>query len=417
MEQKVNFTKAFIEGLSAPEGDNRVIYRDAKVPGLQLRVTPSGVKTFFSRRRIKGGESERITLGRFPDMTIEMARKKADAVNAQVSDGKNPADVKRSLKAELTFGDLFAEYLDRHAKVKKRSWARDEANYRLYLESPLGKKKLSQITRQHIGKIHSDITNQVKGTKKKASDKPQKKSGGTANRILALVSSVFGWGVATGQCETNPARGLKKNPERSRDRFLQSDELPKFFQSLEKEENPIIRDYILLSLLTGARRENVLSMRWEQISFERREWRIPRTKNDDPQTIPLGEEIIQILNERKDNGSEYVFPGTGETGHLAEPRRGWERILKRAGIKDLRIHDLRRTFGSWQAKTGASLTIVGKSLGHKSAAATAVYARLDLDPVRKSAETATSAMLEAAGVKKSAEIVPLGKRRSGAGAS
>jgi integrase len=93
-----------------------------------------------------------------------------------------------------------------------------------------------------------------------------------------------------------------------------------------------------------------------------------------------------------------VFPGRGKTGHLVEPKTAWARILKRAGLQNLRLHDLRRTLGSWQAATGASLPIIGKSLGHKSLAATQVYARLNLDPVRAAVNTATDAMLLAGGV-------------------
>jgi len=106
------------------------------------------------------------------------------------------------------------------------------------------------------------------------------------------------------------------------------------------------------------------------------------------------------------SSSIWVFPGTGVTGHLVEPKKAWKRVLERAGISNLRIHDLRRTLGSWQAKTGASLVIVGKSLNHKSPSTTAIYARLDLDPVRESVERATGAMLVAAGLKQEAEIVP-----------
>lgn len=196
----------------------------------------------------------------------------------------------------------------------------------------------------------------------------------------------------------NPAHGIKKFPEKSRNRFLQADELPRFLQAVEAEPNDTIRDYILISLLTGARKANVLAMRWEEINFERCEWRIPITKNDTPQTVPLIPEAVEILKARlaRYDHTIYVFPGIGRTGHLAEPKKGWDRILKSAGITELRIHDLRRTLGSWQACTGASLAIIGKSLNHKSPMATAIYARLDLDPVRASMEKATSAMLAAA---------------------
>ena len=98
---------------------------------------------------------------------------------------------------------------------------------------------------------------------------------------------------------------------------------------------------------------------------------------------------------RKDNGSEWVFPGYGKSGHLTEPNAAWGRICKRAKLKDLHIHDLRRTLGSWQAAGGASLTVIGKSLGQKSLQATAIYARLDLDPVKASVDAATAAMLAA----------------------
>ena len=236
-----------------------------------------------------------------------------------------------------------------------------------------------------------------------------------ANRVLALASSVLGRGVEWGHIETNPARGIRRNKEYSRDRFIQSDELPRFFKAVGEEENTGIRDYFLLSLLTGARRANVLSMRWQEVNMKRGEWRITVTKNGTPQTVPLIPEALEILRIRlvaAEKDAVFVFPGPGKKGHLIEPRKGWLRILKRAKLSDLRIHDLRRTLGSWQAKTGASLAIIGKSLNHKNQQTTAIYARLDLDPVRQSMETATSAMLEAGGLKKLGEVVAIKKRLS-----
>ncbi len=119
-------------------------------------------------------------------------------------------------------------------------------------------------------------------------------------------------------CETNPAQGIRRNPERSRDRFLQSDELPRFFAALADEPNTTLRDYFLVSLLTGARRGNVLTMRWQDINFERAEWRIARTKNNDPQTITLLPEAIEVLHGRN-RDSEFVFPGAGACGHRSNP--------------------------------------------------------------------------------------------------
>jgi integrase len=169
--------------------------------------------------------------------------------------------------------------------------------------------------------------------------------------------------------------------------------------ALANEENFHMRDYFLLALLTGVRRSNVLAMRWDEINLIRDEWRII-TKGNSAQTVTLSPEVVTILSERQQAAnSEWVFPGTGKTGHLVEPKKAWQRLLDRAGLSDLRIHDLRRTLGSWQAKTGASLLIIGKSLNHKSTQSTAIYARLDLEPVRESVNLATTAMLNAAGRK------------------
>jgi integrase len=399
---KFNFTKAAIDALPLPEDGKRVTYHDTnpKGVGLQLRITSSGIKTYCIFRRVKNGNPERVTLGRYPMMTIEQARCKAAEILLQIASGSNPAEIERQRKAEQTFHSLFHEYLERHSKPRKRTWYEDESNYRLYLDKALSNKKLSTITRQDIAKIHHRITKAGYSTQ--------------ANRVLALISSVFNWGISVDLCNANPAHGIKRNKENERDRFLQADELPKFFEALSQEPNETIRDYFLISLLTGARRSNVLAMRWQDISFDRQEWRIAMTKNGDPQTVPLSPEALQILLNRKPlEGAAFVFPGTGKSGHLEEPKKGWNRILERAGISDLRIHDLRRTLGSWQAKTGASLAIIGKSLNHKNQSTTAIYARLDLDPVRDSVNRATSAILTAAGVKQPAGVVSLKRSKGG----
>ncbi len=195
---------------------------------------------------------------------------------------------------------------------------------------------------------------------------------------------------------------------------------PRFFQSLAEEQNETLRDYILLALLTGARRANLLAMRWTEVNLKESVWRIPNTKNGTPQNVTLSPEAVTILQARQDaaeNGAVFVFPGTGESGHIEEPKKAVIRVMERAGIPygrntpdGVTLHDLRRTLGSWQAKTGASLAIIGKSLNHKSQQATAIYARLDLDPVRASVNTATAAMMEAGGMKNAAEVLPMPKR-------
>lgn len=395
-DNKLNFTKRELDSLPLPEKGKRVYFYDIKIPGLGISITASGSKTFIVYRKVNG-RPERVTLGRYPTISIEQARSKAAEVNLLISKGDNPNDKRRALRAEITLGELFAEYLERYAKLHKDSWQSDVSQFNCYL-TDWAKRKLSLIRKSDIQKLHHEIG--------------RDNGHYAANRLLALLSVMFNKAIEFGLYDkANPAQGVKKFRETSRDRFLQSNELPRFFQALAEEDNEIIRDYFIISLLTGARRSNVLAMKWEQLNLEQAEWRIPKTKNKTPQTITLSEEALAVLLNRKTTAtSDFVFPGTGKSGHLCDPKKGWQRILAKAELTNLRIHDLRRTLGSWQAKTGASLAIIGKSLNHKSPNTTAIYARLDLDPVRESVEKATNAMLAAAGLKPSAEIVTLKKK-------
>lgn len=392
---KLNFTKATLNDLPLPQKSQRVYYYDTKVRGLGMSITRTGTKSFIVYRWVNG-KPERVTLGRYPDLSIEQARGKAAEVNASIAKGENPNDKRRSERAEFTFADLFDEYLERHAKLHKKeaSWKEDEAQYHRHL-SQWKSRKLSTIQKNDIQKLHQELG--------------KKRGIYAANHLLSLLSTVFNKAIEFGAWDKlNPAKGVKKFREISRDRFLQPDELPRFFQALAEETNENIRDCVLLSLLTGARRGNVLSMRWEEIRFDTHEWYIPVTKNGLPQTVTLTQEAVAILVQRQKQQVEktpFVFPSTGAKGHLVEPKKAWKRLLERADIKNLRLHDLRRTLGSWQAREGASLTIIGKSLNHKSPLSTSIYARLDLDPVRASVEKAVGSMFKAGHVQSIQTIV------------
>jgi len=381
MPIKVNFTKRVLDAFPPSPITKRTYLYDEKVQGLALAVTPAGTKTFVVYRWVQG-RPERIRLGRYPDLTIEQARGLANGVNADIAQGKNPNDRRRWDLAELTLEGCFQEYLERHAKRYKRSWQRDVEQFRRYLH-PWRKRKLSHIRKRDIQLLHASVG--------------QDHGPYAANRLLALLRHVFNksrdWGFLE---RPNPATGITRFRETSRERFLQADELPRFFQALTEESNQMVRDYFLLSLLTGARRANVQAMEWTHINFAQATWTIPTTKSGAAHTVPLVPEAISILKAREAHVTgRWVFPGTGQSEHLIDPKRAWKRIVARAGLEDLRLHDLRRTLGSWQASTGASLLIIGKALGHTNVNTTAIYSRLSLDPVRKAVETATSAMLAA----------------------
>jgi integrase len=301
MSKQINFTKSNIDSLPIPETGKRDTYHDTKNSGLQLRITSTGTKTFSVYKRVKGGSPERVTLGRYPDMTIEKARKEAANITLQMIAGKNPADRLREAKREMTLNDLFQEYMERKAAFNRRP-DKPQATYRLYL-SDWGKRKLSTIRHEEIDRLHKKIGRSIGKV--------------TANIVLKLLHVMFNkaineWRIWKGE---NPAHGIAKFSEQSRDRFLQSDELPRFFHAVAKEENETIRDYVLISLLTGARRSNVLAMQWKDINFDRAEWRIEVTKNGTPQIVTLTTEVIEILLNRKPlDSAVFVFPGPGKSG-------------------------------------------------------------------------------------------------------
>ncbi len=378
-DNKINFTKKALEVLPLPPQGKRFYYYDTKVRALIISVTSKGTKTFYVYRKVKG-RPERIMLGYYPDLSVENARGQASSINSQISLGKNPNREKSKLKAELTFGELFERYLEGHAKLHKKSWKNDENIYRLYL-SHLKKRKISSFHKADFEALHSNV-GKVNGVY-------------AANRMLALLGVMFNKAMDWGWDGKSPVEGIKKFKEKSRERFLQGEELSRFFQALAKEPNKLFTDFFMVCLLTGARKGNVLSMRWQDVDLNKETWNIPETKNGESHLIPLSSDIIKILRQRhiyKEN--DWVFPSkTSQSGHLEEPKRVWKRILEEANLTDLRLHDLRRTLGSWQAATGANSYVIGKSLGHKTQQATAIYARLNIDPVRESVNRATSAML------------------------
>jgi integrase len=405
MSSKFKFTKTTLQNIPIPDQGKRVTWYDTEIPKLALRVTASGSKTFYVIKRA-GREIVWLKLGTFPDTTVEQARNAAITALSAFANNENPAEVRRASKQEPTLAELFKEYGERHG-IKNRSWGTDQSLFKNHLQS-LGATKISDIRREGLSRILSNM--------EKAG-----LAGATLNNVRALVSSIFSRAIEWGYASANPVVGLKTRAKVKRDRFLQADELPRFFQSLAAEQNETLRDYILLALLTGARRANLLAMQWCEVNLADSVWRIPMTKNGTPQNVTLSPEAVAILQTRKSMAEDeaiFVFPGTGVSGHIEEPKKAVIRVMERAGIpygrntlNGVTLHDLRRTLGSWQAKTGASLAIIGKSLNHQSQQTTAIYARLDLDPVRQSVNTATNAMLEAGGMKPSVEIVSIAQRK------
>ena len=433
---RLNFTKQELDRLTLPSEGVAYFY-DKATKGLAISVGKTGRKSFLLYRRIQG-KPERIKIGRYPDVTIDQARKTVAALNAKIAQDLNPAESMRDRRKEITLAEFFKEYYKRHSLVHKVSHKEDIEKFERHIDTDkyginLAELRLSDITRAQLISHHA-----------KMGHIPT-----TANRVIALISSMYSRAIQWGDFDGNhPCRGMDKFKEKSRSRFVLPDEMPRLMLAMEHESNELVRDFVKLALYTGARRSNVLAMQWPDVHLERREWQIAMTKNGEPQTVLQTPEAIEVLERRKKDAqgskSLFVFPGSGETGHLVEPRGAWERMLARSTalglvealaekataktfdyqlaleeavdfpvqtierytplaekhglhlkhyeMRDLKIHDLRRTLGSWLASSGTSLPIIGKVLNHKTPEATKVYARLMVAPVRNAMEDATAAM-------------------------
>lgn len=389
MTDKVKLTKAVIDKL-VPPSSGRVFLYDSTITGLCICLTNTGTKTWYLYKKMNG-KPVRLKLGRWPEVTVEAAKTLATEAAGRMAGGEDIQAARVAKRQrELNWGELFTKYLEEHAKIHKKTWREDEANNRRNL-SDWAERPLSSFSRPIIAEKHRQIA-----------------AGGattTANRILSLISKVFSFADEAGLWEKrNPCKGIKKFKEVERDRFVQPAEMPVLLLQIQKYPNATLRDYFLICLLTGARRANVFTMQWVDVDLQQGIWRIPDTKSGEAVRIALAPEAQEILCERKKicgalaeqgNQSEYVFPGRYGKSHLKEPKKAWAKIMENSGLKNLKIHDLRRTLGSWQAAAGVSLITIGKSLGHRTTTATAIYARMNLDPVRESVSAAVTAMMTA----------------------
>jgi integrase len=380
--QRIAFTMARLERLQPPDS-GRVYVHDTGCPGLCLCVTSAGTKTFYLYRWHDGRPAQ-IPIARFPALNVEEARRRARDLLAKLAAGIDVQVARQARRQEPTLDKLWKNW-EAKAKPRKRSWAEDQRQYEKFLQS-WSNRRLSSIKKADVRALHAKIGRE---------NGPY-----AANRVLGLLRAMFNTADDLGYRGDNPAVGIEKYPEVSRDRFLQADELRSFFEALAVEPETW-QAFFLLALLTGARRANVQAMRWDALDLARGLWLIAAAdaKAGKPLVVPLSPQAVAIFQARRKaaNASPYVFPSRGMTGHVTEPKRVWKRICGRAGLSDCRLHDLRRSLGSWMAISGSSLPIIGKSLGHSQPSTTAIYARLSVDPVKAAVTTAADAMLQAAG--------------------
>jgi integrase len=389
--REINFTKQALEKLPPLKQDRYRVY-DSATRGLGVLVHPNERRVFFWYRRVRGVPRWH-TIGDYGELTIEKARAKADELNAELANWKADGYTGHSLKLEkrsdLTLKAMNEDYCERHLRNHAKNANRAIKETKATFDNHLAQWKdrtPSSINRTDVRELHAAIGKEV-GTY-------------AANRVLQNLRALYNFAIKeeiySGE---NPAARIQQFHEARRTRFLKPDELKRLFVAVRDEANQNIADYILLLMMTGVRKGNLLEARWEQITFETSSWEIPNPKNREAYRVALIPEAIDILKRRQKNGngSPWVFTSINKpTNHVTDYKNEFSRVLKSAKIEGLRQHDLRRTLGAWQAAQGASLQMIGKSLGHKSLAASEIYSPLMLDPVRSSVQAATSAMFIAA---------------------
>jgi integrase len=380
----MKLTKAIILAAPLPEpGCKECFVRDDVVRGLGVRSMATGTRAFIFESRFRG-RVRRLTLGRWPDLTVAAARRKALDIRARIARGEDPAADADAARREPKFGELITSYLERHARPRKRSAWQDENTLRRYVPSGWNSRRLSDITRADLARLHAKV-GEVHGHY-------------AANRLLALLRTMFNlartWQMTKAD---NPALGIEPFKEQKRERYLNPEEVQRVNAALLAEPDWRWHAYFPLSLMLGTRKSELLAMRWSHIDVAARTWLIPQTKDGSPHLLPLPGPALAMLEALPSRGkSEWVFPGDGATGHIVEPAKAWQRIRSRAGVVDVRIHDLRHTLASWLVAQGFNLPLIGRTLNHSQAATTARYAHLALDPVRAALEQ-TAALLTGSG--------------------
>ncbi len=438
VEKSVRITKRVVDAIK-PDGTDFYVF-DSELIGCGVRVRKTGGMSYIVRYRAgsgRGAPVKRVTIATVGKVTPEQAREKAKDILASVVKGEDPAKEKAEAKAALTFEAVTERYLE-HVAAKKKPATHSLYKHLLnaYALPTLAKRPATSLTSLDIAPLHL-----------KMSDKAT-----TANRFLAVVSSMYEWAVDAKLLAKmeNPAAGIEKYTEKARDRYLTSEELQRLGDAIDEAEtdgipwepdpakktkhapkpenrrlkiDPAVAAALRLYILTGARRGEILSLTWEMVDLERGLLFLPDSKTGQ-KTIILNAPAQLILSELP-RIDKFVIPGrakVGKNGKIEsrarhDIKRPWTLIRKRAGLLSetddpryrVRLHDLRHTHASIGVGSNLGLPIVGKLLGHKQARTTERYAHLDIDPVRKASDAIGSRIMDAMGGRKTERdnVVPM----------
>lgn len=376
-------TKRLIDSMEPPEG-GRVNVFDSSLSGFGVSVFASGTRSFFvmygpaNRRR-------RMTLGKYGPLTVDRARAMAQAKLGEIVNGEDPLDTREERRKVPTFGQWADEYL-KGVRLRKKQPRHDE-RYLGQAKDLWGTRPVDAITQRQVRAAMERIASQAATRAAKRSDGESTATGHTtANRWLASVRACFQQAKREGLIPENPAweiRQLREAPPRAR--VLTDEEYAKVVEVIDAIPDPFLRSAFLLLMDTGARKSEVLRASWADMDLGAGLWRIPSPKAGHPQVVPLAKSTVQLL-EALERMGPWVVPGRDPAKHRADLKRPWEAIRGKAGLGDVTIHDLRRTFGVHVAKR-AGLHVASKLLRHSDIRVTErVYVPLGVEALREALE-------------------------------
>lgn len=399
---------------------------DSDLTGFALKVTPSGMKTYLVQFRVgagRAGRTRRVTIGRHGAYTPEQARLAAKRVLGDVATGGDPAAARTEARRDLTVAELCDLYLDEGCATKKPGTVlNDRSRIDRHINPLLGRKRVRAIDRSDVKRALRDIANGKTACDEKTGPRGRAivlGGKGVANRAIETLGAVFSFAVEARLRPDNPVKGVKKFQRGRHERFLSSAELARLGDALTGAEtdgeNTVAIAAIRLLVLSGARKSEILTLQWDHVDVERHCLRLPDSKTG-AKTVPLGAPVLEVLaGLPRFEGNPYVLPGNKPGSHFVGMSKAWARIRERAGLGDVRLHDLRHSFASVAVAGGDSLYLVGKVLGHRQARTTEIYAHVHDDPLlavadrtsRQIADTMNGASGGTGG-----EVVELPKRKA-----
>jgi integrase len=405
----MNITEKSVEKLQASA--ERQNSRDDAQTGFGIRVeaeSTGGRKSFFWNAKV-GGHVIFKSLGEWPTVSVKAARDAARELTGKAATWKqagcpedqNPFTKKQKILSTVGGAPTFAELIERYVELHlhdPKAEINDPVKAEKNLRWAIGKyfrdwheKRVDQITVEDVIKLRDSAGNKQY----------------MANRLVQYARGLLAWCGASKDgrvnmwpLPTNVATRVSLFQEHKRDRYLSPSELVAFIAALEDKQTPRdLADFVRVALKTGARKSNVLAMKWTDIDFDLKDWHVPMSKSGEGYHVDLTLAALTTLERRRKEvatSSPFVFPAhSAKSGHLCDVHKPWQRFLKRLHLpQDLRIHDLRRTCGSYQAIAGVSLQKIGATLGHKALGSTNIYARLHAQAVSEARAAGESKMQE-----------------------